>query len=47
MASVLQIVGLASVVVGAALIAPAAGFVVFGLACVGVGLAVEAARRTK
>jgi|AACY02.3.fsa_nt_gi hypothetical protein len=45
MGTVLQIAGIACVVAGAALIAPAAGFIVGGIACVLLGVAVETANR--
>ena len=45
MGTVLQIAGIAAVVTGAALIAPAAGFIVGGIACVLLGVAVETATR--
>lgn len=45
MATVLQLAGIAAVVAGAALIAPAAGFIVGGIACVLLGVAVETANR--
>lgn len=45
MGTALQITGLVAVVAGAALISPAAGFIVGGIACVLLGVAVEAANR--
>jgi hypothetical protein len=45
MASVLQLVGLAAVVAGAALIAPAAGLIVGGLFLTLIGIAVESRER--
>lgn len=45
MGTALQVIGITAVVVGAALIAPAAGFIVGGVACVLLGVAVEAATR--
>jgi hypothetical protein len=45
MASVLQLVGLAAVVAGAALLAPAFGFIVGGLVLTLIGVAVESRER--
>jgi trimethylamine:corrinoid methyltransferase-like protein len=45
MAAVLQLLGMAAIVAGAALIAPAAGFIVGGLALSFIGLALESARK--
>lgn len=45
MGSILQVLGLAGVVAGAALIAPPAGFIVGGIALLLVGLAVESGRK--
>lgn len=41
MASVLQVIGLAAIVVGAALFSPVTGFIVGGLAVVAVGIVME------
>ena len=41
MASVLQVIGLAAIVVGSALFSPVAGFIVGGLALALVGLTLE------
>lgn len=45
MGTALQLTGLVALVVGAALISPAAGFIVGGVACVLLGVAVETANR--
>ena len=45
MGTALQLFGIAAVVAGAALIAHAAGFIVGGIACVLLGVAVETATR--